>query len=651
MVQDGATRAMPSLMSHLPDATTEALSTFEELPDCTYETSRLGRTRGQDDPACECTMEHGPAYACTDESGCINRLTQVECLRDVCRCGEHCANQRFQRHAYAHVDIIKTPEKGFGIRACSDIERDEFVFEYIGEIITHDTFMRRMAQYKEEHLVHFYFMMLQRDEYIDATKRGGRARFINHSCNPNCYVSKWHVGRHVRMGIFAKRAIRAGEELSFNYNADRYGNDPQPCYCGEPNCVGTIGGRTQTDVVTMDDRFILALDIADQMAELRASLPRGRHQQQQRAKILNEDFHPILHAIAEPECARVMTAVRDATTNRRMIELLLTRIAMTDDMHVQKMLVKMHGFVIMAQVLEAWSDDAPLMHLALECLAKWPLRARDKLVDSGVDELVHQMQDDPLAQQLHESWSSLPSTFRIARREGQEQAEEVDWAARRRAQATQVTTQEETNAGTEELRRSLLAYREHDDSEVVRVPRPKIKKEEPREARPSISLDEIIRRANEQNEAAQKEQEAKKEQEAREEQAASPPKKRSRHEPDIPTLERHLHKLVGTLVVKQMSKVKSQLDREHFKRHAKELTQVLCDKEKRNPKAWPPRLADGQVGLVELPEDKRKKMKVFAHDYIKKIVRHTQSKARHQDTSIDADTTADASIDVSDVID
>jgi len=111
-------------------------------------------------------MEHGPAYACTDESGCINRLTQVECLRDVCRCGEHCANQRFQRHAYAHVDIIKTPEKGFGIRACSDIERDEFVFEYIGEIITHDTFMRRMAQYKEEHLVHFYFMMLHLDEHL-----------------------------------------------------------------------------------------------------------------------------------------------------------------------------------------------------------------------------------------------------------------------------------------------------------------------------------------------------------------------------------------------------------------------------------------------------------------------------------------------------
>lgn len=100
---------------------------------------------------------------------------------------------------------------------------DAFVHEYMGEVINHDTFMRRMQQYKDERIEHFYFMMLQRDEYIDATKRGARSRFINHSCNPNCYVSKWHVGRHVRMGIFAKREILAGEELTFNYNVDRYG--------------------------------------------------------------------------------------------------------------------------------------------------------------------------------------------------------------------------------------------------------------------------------------------------------------------------------------------------------------------------------------------------------------------------------------------
>ena len=60
-------------------------------------------------------------------------------------------------------------------------------------------------------------------KFIDATKRGGIGRFANHSCNPNCYVAKWTIGKHVRMGIFANRNIKKDEELTFNYNVDRYG--------------------------------------------------------------------------------------------------------------------------------------------------------------------------------------------------------------------------------------------------------------------------------------------------------------------------------------------------------------------------------------------------------------------------------------------
>jgi SET domain-containing protein len=58
------------------------------------------------------------------------------------------------------------------------------------------------------------------------------------------------------MGIFTKRAIEANEELTFNYNVDRYGHDAQVCYCGEPNCVGFIGGKTQTDIGGMDDLYL-----------------------------------------------------------------------------------------------------------------------------------------------------------------------------------------------------------------------------------------------------------------------------------------------------------------------------------------------------------------------------------------------------------
>ena len=131
-----------------------------------------------------------------------------------------------------------------------------------------------MREYAEEGIRHFYFMMLQKDEvrsicavisieaqgcfaqFIDATKRGGIGRFANHSCNPNCYVAKWTVGDRVRMGIFANRAIKKDEELTFNYNVDRYGHDAQICYCGEPNCVGFIGGKTQTDLAAMDDLYL-----------------------------------------------------------------------------------------------------------------------------------------------------------------------------------------------------------------------------------------------------------------------------------------------------------------------------------------------------------------------------------------------------------
>jgi len=67
-------------------------------------------------------------------------------------------------------------------------------------------------------------------QFIDATKSGGIGRFANHSCNPNCYVAKWTVGNRVRMGIFAKRNILQHEELTFNYNVDRYGLAYMPVF-------------------------------------------------------------------------------------------------------------------------------------------------------------------------------------------------------------------------------------------------------------------------------------------------------------------------------------------------------------------------------------------------------------------------------------
>lgn len=76
-----------------------------------------------------------------------------------------------------------------------------------------------MVSSNQLYFLHIYKYL----QFIDATKKGGIGRFANHSCNPNCYVAKWTVGTRVRMGIYAKRNIRKDEELTFNYNVDRYG--------------------------------------------------------------------------------------------------------------------------------------------------------------------------------------------------------------------------------------------------------------------------------------------------------------------------------------------------------------------------------------------------------------------------------------------
>lgn len=189
---------------------------------------------------------------------------------------------------------------------CPLTSRGSLVYEYIGEVVMEKTFRKRMASYADEGIKHFYFMMLQKEEYIDATKKGGIGRFANHSCNPNCEVQKWVVGRRMRMGIFTKRDVAKDEEITFNYNVDRYGwvwsdaradsrHEAQICYCGEYNCVGTIGGKTQTDVGGIDDLFLdgaivvntltSALGILD---EVNAGGMRGNRKK--KARQLDEDY-------------------------------------------------------------------------------------------------------------------------------------------------------------------------------------------------------------------------------------------------------------------------------------------------------------------------------------------------------------------------
>eukprot|EP00438_Fugacium_kawagutii_P029080 Skav214934 [mRNA] locus=scaffold3017:80258:81903:- [translate_table: standard] len=136
------------------------------------------------------------------------------------------------------------PSKGFGLRATQELRKNQLVAEYLGEIVSQSS----ISNWR-------YIMSLPQGFAIDASMAGGPARFINHSCEPNCNAQRWLVeggsaslalSRRWRVGIFAKRDILSGEELTFSYsNRCRWPGkggfgSSDPCHCGADGCSGRI---------------------------------------------------------------------------------------------------------------------------------------------------------------------------------------------------------------------------------------------------------------------------------------------------------------------------------------------------------------------------------------------------------------------------
>ncbi|KAL3431146.1 hypothetical protein BDV09DRAFT_176919 [Aspergillus tetrazonus] len=411
----------PQLFLDLPDSTEEAQKTFEVIETCQYANKYMGYTEHAME--CDCAEEWDPASstnrACGEDSDCINRATKIECMGD-CGCGPDCQNQRFQRREYANVAVIKTEKKGYGLRAEEDLRPHQFIFEYVGEVINEGPFHRRMRQYDAEGIKHFYFMSLSKGEFVDATKKGNLGRFCNHSCNPNCYVDKWVVGEKLRMGIFAERHIQAGEELVFNYNVDRYGADPQPCYCGEPNCTGFIGGKTQTERATkLSNATIEALGIedADGWDTAVAKRPRKKKMGEEDEEYV-DSVQP--KSLDESGVTKVMAALMQCKEKWIAVKL-LGRIQRCDDERVRNRVVKMHGYQILNSQLAMWKDDFNVVLQILDILDKFPRLTRNKIIDSKIESTIQPLTscgDERVEQKatvLLQLWSTLEIGYRIPR--------------------------------------------------------------------------------------------------------------------------------------------------------------------------------------------------------------------------------------------
>jgi len=127
-----------------------------------------------------------------------------------------------------------------GIFAKHDIPNDSPIIEYVGEKITKAESRRRgdalMEKSKKTGCAAVYVFTLNKRYDIDGGKGRNPARYINHSCAPNCeaYIMRG------RIWIYSLREIKAGEELTYNYGFDADTWDDHPCRCGSKRCIGYI---------------------------------------------------------------------------------------------------------------------------------------------------------------------------------------------------------------------------------------------------------------------------------------------------------------------------------------------------------------------------------------------------------------------------
>ncbi|XP_009891995.1 PREDICTED: histone-lysine N-methyltransferase, H3 lysine-36 and H4 lysine-20 specific [Charadrius vociferus] len=195
-------------------------------------------------PRCNCKpTDENP---CGLDSECINRMLLYECHPMVCPAGERCQNQCFSKRQYPEVQIFRTLARGWGLQAKTDIRKGEFVNEYVGELIDEEECRARIRYAQEHDITNFYMLTLDKDRFIDAGPKGNYARFMNHCCQPNCETQKWCVNGDTRVGLFAIVNIKAGTELTFNYNLECLGNGKTVCKCGAPNCSGFLGVRPKS---------------------------------------------------------------------------------------------------------------------------------------------------------------------------------------------------------------------------------------------------------------------------------------------------------------------------------------------------------------------------------------------------------------------
>ncbi|CAH2054575.1 unnamed protein product, partial [Iphiclides podalirius] len=139
----------------------------------------------------------------------------------------------------ASVGVYRSHIHGRGLFCKRDIEEGDMVIEYAGEVIRAVLADQREKRYEamsgRRGVGGCYMFRIDDNLVVDATLKGNAARFINHSCDPNCYSRVVDIHGHKHILIFALRRITVGEELTYDYKFP-FEEVKIPCTCGAKKC-------------------------------------------------------------------------------------------------------------------------------------------------------------------------------------------------------------------------------------------------------------------------------------------------------------------------------------------------------------------------------------------------------------------------------